>query len=582
MNVPGHLSPDGTVQVLCPQPGCAAKLRVKPKSARTWVTCAANGCGHRFVLEVSDFKDPPPAGSTPPLPFPPPLRAKESFGVKADDRPEPPNRADRPIRGPRREEAAGSGNTALLVGGGIAAFLIVAGGVAAAVMYAMRDKGDGPLPGPVVQNQTTTTTTVPAPAGFEAVKPKDNPIKPKAATTGVKRAAAPKEAVEAEADPDDPPTPSEAKGPKKKGPAAGPGRPIPSDARAALAKVKKSTALIESKDGWGTGFVIRPGIVMTNNHVISGIPLDELKVSFVSVDDTAPAPLKPTLLYCDPRRDLAILRVETDRPPLDMCPSGTELTGLEVAVVGNPRGDGGQAQVNKVTTGSLSSPVRRNAEWTYYELRAEAFFGNSGGPVVDLKTGKLVGVMQSILGDGRNKSYCIPYGEAMRALDRLPASLDKEPEAIKIAAGRHAVDFIKAKLPVIEDNASVAMELQLNILEHGPRNVGSRLKDGRVFQAADVMTALKETHGKTYAQLKKLADGPIAASPEMPSALRSAVRVRLEKCEGMRQLAASKTETKNAFVAAMHARQAESDKAVHTFHDEYDKFLSNMDKAKGK
>ncbi|HEX3148941.1 MAG TPA: trypsin-like peptidase domain-containing protein [Gemmataceae bacterium] len=631
MSVVGTLSPEGIVQVHCPRSGCTAMLKVKPKSNRTWVTCAAEGCRHRFLLEVPELDaapvadGPPPSTElTPPGPVPPPIPKREPTPPNPDtfalqnldepvrDKPKPArsnrDRDREPIRRRREEEKSGGGKIALIVGGGIAAFLLLAGGVTAFVIYANRDKSTSPAqPGPVAQNSNVNQQPIITPP-FDPFKANSVPVaKPKTSTTNVNPAKTPETPIATDvtpnAEPDKPktepdtPTPDEPKPglpvpkkgmPKKGRPSfeapvpVGPATELPGDSKAAIEKVKKSTALIEVKGGWGTGFVIRPGIVMTNFHVISGAMLDELKVSFVSLDDTAPAPLKPTLLFCDPRRDLAILRVDTDRPPLEMCSAGTELQGLAVAVVGNPRGNGGQAAINKVTTGKVAAPVRRNAEWTYFELNAPAFFGNSGGPVVDLKTGKLVGVMQSILGDGKLTSYCIPYGEANRALDRLPTSTDMEPAAAKIAAGRHYLEFAKTKLPIIEKNAAVAMRLQLAILDSRGGSIDVFFDNGEQFTATEIMNELKDTHAKTHAQLSKLVNGPISASQEVPSALKSALRLRLETCGSMRDLASSKTETRNAFVNAMTNRKAANDRNIKSFETEYDKFLDNMDKPKAK
>ena len=56
MTIPAKLSPDGVVRVKCPKPDCDVDLRIKPKSARTAVTCAS--CGHKFVLEVANLEQP--------------------------------------------------------------------------------------------------------------------------------------------------------------------------------------------------------------------------------------------------------------------------------------------------------------------------------------------------------------------------------------------------------------------------------------------------------------------------------------------------------------------------------------------
>jgi S1-C subfamily serine protease len=371
------------------------------------------------------------------------------------------------------------------------------------------------------------------------------------------------------------------KGPKK-GPAAGGSDPAPTDA---IDQVKRSTALIERKDGGsGSGFVIQPGIVMTNFHVISGAAVDELTVRFVSLDDTAPPALKPALLYCHPGRDLAVLKVDTDRPPLEFCPADMKLEGIEVAVVGNPTdGVRGQVTVNKVTTGHLAAPIRRGAGWTYYELRAEARPGNSGGPVVDRRTGKLVGVMQSIaVGKGPERSYCIPFGEVKLALDRLPATKEKEPEAVKVAAARHCLDYFNREMPVIENMARNAMTLQVNLLKAKALGGGARVevydrRTGQTLSGAEVLTQLKEEYARSYARLEKFVDGPVRASPEVPSGLASKARHRLETCGAMRSLAGGKTETEAAFRHQIDARTAANDKAARAFEDDYKKFLDGLD-----
>jgi hypothetical protein len=388
--------------------------------------------------------------------------------------------------------------------------------------------------------------------------------------------------------PDEPAAIEEAANPPKKRPKKGPVDTTTDTATdAAVDRVKRSTALIERKDkGSGSGFVIQSGIVMTNFHVISGALIDDLRVSFVSLDDTAPTPLKPTLLYCNPERDLAILRVNTDRPPLEFCPNDTKLEGLAVAVVGNPTdGVRGQVTINKVTTGHLAAPIRRDAGWTYYELRAEARPGNSGGPVVDRRTGKLVGVMQSIaVGKGPLRSYCIPFGEAKAALARLPETKDQEPHALKVAAARHALDYVRHELPNLEGMARLGMQLQLHLLRSkagGPFGGGEvQVRDnltGQIKSGAEVMTQLKEEFDKVYPQLNRMLDGPVRASGEVPSAVVQKARLRLETCGRMRSLAGGRTDHETAFRKEIDTRTAANDKAARAFEDDYKKFVEGLD-----
>jgi S1-C subfamily serine protease len=388
----------------------------------------------------------------------------------------------------------------------------------------------------------------------------------------------------------DPPVERKPAQAKKKATVKGkPKAPAGVDGNEAIERVKRSTALIETGSGSGSGFVIRPGVIVTNHHVIARAVLDDLKVSFVSLDDTAPPALKPTLLYADPRRDLALLRVDTDRPPLETVAPGTELAGLEVAVVGNPgdRDVRGLVQINKVTTGTLAAPVRGKG-WTYYELRAEAFFGNSGGPVVDLKSGKVVGVMQSIAGDGKAKSYCIPFGETSRALDALPASKSDEPKAARLACARHYLHYIADRLPRIERNADLAMQAQLENLKAGGKGTGevvlTDLDTGRRFRVelSELMSELREGHAKSFAQITKLNAAHVDNCAAVPSKLRQLLRERIETCGAMRALANARTTWEDSYRKEMAKRRAANDSKARAFREEYEKFLDQADRPAAK
>jgi S1-C subfamily serine protease len=462
------------------------------------------------------------------------------------------------------------------VGGGLAA-LIVVGGIVFGVIYALKDKEPRP-DNSVVSGKSTTVEPAPStPVAVFSVPSNAVTVLPKAKAQVTPKAAPP---IVTKNDPEeipDEPTPiGSQKTPKKP---KGSAKKTPEIAPDVLALTKKSTALIEAKGGWGTGFVIAPNLIMTNAHVLSGRMLDEFRVSFVSLDDTAPAPLKPTLLYVDNRRDIAILRVTTDRPPLEMVPSGTELQGMEVAIVGNPKGEAGQAQINKVTTGRLAAPVRRDAGFTYYELLCEAYFGNSGGPVIDLKSGKLVGVIQSILGDGKTKSYCIPFGEAKKAVAGLPPK-EKEAEATRIATARHYLDYISERMPELERNADFAMQAQLaNLLTGGGDGVTVTVTtaDGKSFSMTlgELMSELKDKHATTYKNIQSVM--PIVNnSSEIPSLLRQLMRERIETCGNMRGLANSRTNLETTFRKEMTARKSANDAKAKAFDKEYEKFLDSV------
>src|SRR5438105_1415496 len=73
---------------------------------------------------------------------------------------------------------------------------------------------------------------------------------------------------------------------------------------------KRSIALVEGKKGRGTAFVVRSGLLATNNHVIQDESIDQVRVRFVSVDNPTANALPVKLLYRDRARDLALLAVD--------------------------------------------------------------------------------------------------------------------------------------------------------------------------------------------------------------------------------------------------------------------------------
>jgi S1-C subfamily serine protease len=140
----------------------------------------------------------------------------------------------------------------------------------------------------------------------------------------------------------------------------------------------------------GSGFVVGPGLVVTNAHVVAGEPATQIQVGFGTYAATP-------VLY-DPDFDIAVLRTAAPLgPALTLDP--TDVTrGTQGAVLGFPN-DGplttGAAGVAAVITAegrdiyNQGSVVRR-----VYQLDTLVQPGNSGGPVVDAG-GQVIGVVFS-------------------------------------------------------------------------------------------------------------------------------------------------------------------------------------------
>jgi S1-C subfamily serine protease len=140
----------------------------------------------------------------------------------------------------------------------------------------------------------------------------------------------------------------------------------------------------------GTGFVVGPGLVVTNAHVIAGIghPVVE--------DGTTIRPT--TVVSFDPSYDLAVLRVTgLHEPPLALDPDKSS-RGVQAAVLGYPGG----GPFTVVPAGVMAEFEAEGRDIygrgltirDVYEIQAAVRPGNSGGPLVQ-PDGQVVGVVFS-------------------------------------------------------------------------------------------------------------------------------------------------------------------------------------------
>ncbi|QQP90391.1 DegQ family serine endoprotease [Skermanella sp. TT6] len=139
----------------------------------------------------------------------------------------------------------------------------------------------------------------------------------------------------------------------------------------------------------GSGFVIdAEGLVVTNNHVIQ----DADEINVILQDDTN---LKAELVGRDPKTDLALLRVKTDRKltAVTFGDSDAMRVGDWVLAIGNPFGLGGS-----VTAGIISARARDINAGPYDDfLQTDASInrGNSGGPMFNMR-GEVIGINTAI------------------------------------------------------------------------------------------------------------------------------------------------------------------------------------------
>ena len=165
----------------------------------------------------------------------------------------------------------------------------------------------------------------------------------------------------------------------------------------------------------GSGFVIDPsGIVITNNHVIG----DANDVVVIFTDGRK---LKATVVGKDPKVDVAVLKVQSDKPfkTVKFGDSDKMRVGDGVMAVGNPFGLG-----ETVTAGIISARNRNIDSGPYDDfLQTDASInkGNSGGPLFNLQ-GEVIGINTAILspsGGSIGIGFATPAASVQPVIDQL-------------------------------------------------------------------------------------------------------------------------------------------------------------------
>ena len=144
----------------------------------------------------------------------------------------------------------------------------------------------------------------------------------------------------------------------------------------------------------GSGFVIsEDGYIVTNNHVIESA--DEILIEFFPGEGQPTEELVAKVVGTDPTTDIALLKVDADRPLKFVSFGNSDLmrVGDWVVAMGNPLGQG-----FSVSAGIVSA---RNRELQgsfddYIQTDAAINRGNSGGPLFNM-SGEVIGVNTAIL-----------------------------------------------------------------------------------------------------------------------------------------------------------------------------------------
>jgi LSD1 subclass zinc finger protein len=184
-------------------------------------------------------------------------------------------------------------------------------------------------------------------------------------------------------------------------------------------KVDQSICKIETDSGRGTGFLIAPNLIATNEHVVNFWSV--LNCYFPGKYDA----YRAEIVWLNPGIDVAFLKLYQDDglTAIDISKWDEIKRGDKVVVVGYPH-TSGQTISSTITMGILSN--RTSIEGTYfYQTDAAVNPGNSGGPAFDM-SGKVLGVATLKEINKENMSYVLPISYVYSELAKFHKATQKE------------------------------------------------------------------------------------------------------------------------------------------------------------
>jgi serine protease Do len=179
----------------------------------------------------------------------------------------------------------------------------------------------------------------------------------------------------------------------------------------------------EEQGAWsGAGFLVdrQRGWIMTNAHVASRSP-STIEVAFKDMDF-----VDAHKVYVDPYLDLSIIAMDPSFiPPTSVNP---ELDCGDLPRVGHPWGlsfTGTRGIISGITSRFLQENLQTDAPINQ---------GNSGGPLISLQHGKIVGINSATLEEknAQNVNFVLPMKYACKVLELLRAGKNPSPPELPV------------------------------------------------------------------------------------------------------------------------------------------------------
>lgn len=186
------------------------------------------------------------------------------------------------------------------------------------------------------------------------------------------------------------------------------------DRVALIKEVQQKVFTVITSYGAGSGFLYKKGgYVITNAHVVEG-EVD------VIVRNSKGKESEATVIGISGKYDIALLFVKdyANVEPLAV-ESKESSVGLEVIALGTPRGFENSASVGYITGIGRDMELENFIYKKIYQVDAQIDQGSSGGPLVDAKTGKVVGINSLVYTSdtATNFAFSIPLYSMLEQFD---------------------------------------------------------------------------------------------------------------------------------------------------------------------
>jgi len=168
----------------------------------------------------------------------------------------------------------------------------------------------------------------------------------------------------------------------------------------------------------GTGFFVRPNLVLTNYHVVEDS-------KFVEIKFHSGLEILGKVIDSDVRLDLALIRTDSKGQPVTFYQSENIKLGSTVEAIGHPEGF-----EYSLTRGIISALRLRKSVYgigrsniLFIQTDAAINMGNSGGPL--MIGNEVVGMNNwKLVGDAENMGFAIHFSEILGFLNKTLNNTD--------------------------------------------------------------------------------------------------------------------------------------------------------------